>query len=344
VEVARSKLKLADAGRCWVCGSATVSDVQAARAELTSALSSMESLNVKVKDAKMLSQAAAEWLAWRSRRGKARLMAVRDRRLEAELLSSAAGCLAPEARSILASGTPSEHLEASRKSTVALVASLRDSLARSAPASLPSRSEVLAARSAVKALAAAGARLEALTAEALKVEAAVRVRESELTEALRLDAIAAARSRKRSLLKGASDLLSGENLQRALAARMSLLVNSALKANLEELGASFEVSLEPSLDFSVRVNGNKAGPMALSGGQRCLAGIALRLAAFTASGAGCGVLVLDEPTAFLDTRARTALRESLPRLSRSILKSGICLLIPTHDPELADVCGEVVNL
>lgn len=78
----------------------------------------------------------------------------------------------------------------------------------------------------------------------------------------------------------------------------------------------------------------KTNPQMLSGGQK------QRLAIAGALAVGSECLILDEPTAMLDQKARLEVRD----LMRDLLESGMAILLISHLPEELMLCDQVLVL
>lgn len=78
----------------------------------------------------------------------------------------------------------------------------------------------------------------------------------------------------------------------------------------------------------------KTNPQMLSGGQK------QRLAIAGALAVGAECLILDEPTAMLDQRARLEVRS----LMRELLESGLSILLISHLPEELLLCDQILVL
>jgi ABC-type lipoprotein export system ATPase subunit len=123
----------------------------------------------------------------------------------------------------------------------------------------------------------------------------------------------------------------------ALIEEFTAAENVALTLEIE--GVATDVALRQAGDLLARVGLGGLGarwPRQLSGGQRQRVGIARALAG------GRRVLVADEPTGALDTKASSELFESIAELCRS----GTLAVVCSHDPlcrSYADTCYEMID-
>lgn len=82
----------------------------------------------------------------------------------------------------------------------------------------------------------------------------------------------------------------------------------------------------------------------LSGAQRNMLALSFRLASYTMFAAKLGMLVLDEPTAHLDSRNVGKLGELLARLQKIAVELDLQVLVVSHHDEILPFCDSTINL
>jgi len=155
--------------------------------------------------------------------------------------------------------------------------------------------------------------------------------------------------RAKKLEKIVSDLqrirsvLHNKGLPRLIRSRLRELVTIYMRDILERFNLGFiDVDLDEEFNVTVKtVEGLKSVNM-LSGGERIALALALRLAIARALGSRMGILVLDEPTVYLDEERRRDLVDILKASSRALGVSQI--LIVTHDRELEDAADTIIEV
>ncbi len=134
-----------------------------------------------------------------------------------------------------------------------------------------------------------------------------------------------------------------DGLPQLIRRRMKELIADYMREILAGFNLGF-TSVEVDDDFGVEVrtpDGPKTVNM-LSGGERIALALALRLAIARALGSRMGILILDEPTVYLDEERRRDLIDILKSSSRAL---GVAqILIVTHDRELEDAADTVIEV
>lgn len=162
-------------------------------------------------------------------------------------------------------------------------------------------------------------------------------RESELARANTL-------SRAADLMDRTTQAFRPDGLPRLVIASSIGRLNAGIAQAMEGFGSPFGLSLDPDLDFVASFPEGDAPASVLSGGQMTMAAIAFRFAMLDMRAAGCGVMALDEPTAFVDGANKQALIELLTRMDGFLASAGVAALVPTHDEELAGACSRIIRL
>jgi exonuclease SbcC len=153
------------------------------------------------------------------------------------------------------------------------------------------------------------------------------------------------KKRYRNLLEGAKSLLHRDQLPRLVSQSYIKALNVHLAHYLEKFSSPFVAAFQE--DFSVKCilpGGFEEAAERLSGGQKVMLGLAFRFAVYQMFVGHFGLMVLDEPTTFLDhdnVENVCGVLESVRGYSRS---AGLQLIVVTHEPRLASVCDQVITL
>lgn len=149
---------------------------------------------------------------------------------------------------------------------------------------------------------------------------------------------------KRAVLETCRDILHRENLPKIVMRRMLTALNSRMSHFLEQFNTTFTAILSEDFDFICSYsNGQKdKSAKSLSGGQTVALALAFRLALSDIMGASIPILILDEPTVFLDEANIEAVRDVL-QSARSYTEKGSYILISTHERELLPAFSDVID-
>jgi len=132
-----------------------------------------------------------------------------------------------------------------------------------------------------------------------------------------------------------------DNLSKQICRRLLASLLPEINSNLKELDANFYLELPAdSLCFTANLHsGEKVPDFALSGGQKVVAALAVRMALLQHYSKQFPVLILDEPTVYLDAERRQSLTGLMGHFVRKTSAKGFQLIVITHDQQLADVFG-----
>jgi len=148
-----------------------------------------------------------------------------------------------------------------------------------------------------------------------------------------------------ALLQFARDQLHVEKLPRLAAQGSIRVINRAMKKYLDMFAFPYGFRLDENSDFVVDFETSAGHPAAiLSGGERVRAALAMRFALMDVFSAGCGILIIDEPTTALDSEAITALVEVLGTAASYFKTRKVKILCPTHAQQLASVADTVITI
>ncbi len=144
----------------------------------------------------------------------------------------------------------------------------------------------------------------------------------------------------REKLLSSSSALSRNGLPFDVAGEYLSRLEGPINEQLDLFATGFKVRADRnSIDFLAEFSNGCLPVHLLSGGQKCLFALTFWLA--IASEFGTGFLCLDEPTAGLDSRRISAMREAFLRLRG---KSGVQLIVVTHERSLLPAFDRVIEL
>lgn len=110
---------------------------------------------------------------------------------------------------------------------------------------------------------------------------------------------------------------------------------------LSRLGRDFSVELTEDMDLEIERDGQTLSLNSLSGGERTLLAIISRIAlAQMMSGKRVSVLILDEPTEYLDSEARKTVFQVIREVAEYIDQ----IIVVTHDPEVEDIADLLIHV
>lgn len=146
------------------------------------------------------------------------------------------------------------------------------------------------------------------------------------------------------LLQQAKEKLHVEQLPRLAAQSRINAINRKMKKYLDMFAFPYGFRLDENLDFVVDLDTPGHPSEILSGGEEVRAAMAMRFALMDVFSAGCGLLIIDEPTTALDTDAVTALVEVLGVAAAYFKKRNIKILCPTHALQLMAVADTTITI
>lgn len=149
----------------------------------------------------------------------------------------------------------------------------------------------------------------------------------------------------RDLATAARGLLHHNELPNLVAQNYFKTINLKLAYYLELFGAEYTAYLTAENNIECVFPANKAVPAErLSGGQRVILGVSFRFAVYDIFVGDMGLMVLDEPTVFLDDDNIEAVRRLLERVKSYSKAAGLQLIVVTHEKRLSSVFDQVVGL
>lgn len=149
----------------------------------------------------------------------------------------------------------------------------------------------------------------------------------------------------KELAERARTVLHRDHLPRLAATAYLKELNYLDNRYLSRFSAPFSAFINEDLDFQcVFSDGEKRPAERLSGAQKTILGLAFRLAVHELFAGSVGLLVLDEPSVFLDNDNINALRELLRSLRSWAAGAGLQIIVPTHEERLIDVFDKLIQL
>ena len=178
-----------------------------------------------------------------------------------------------------------------------------------------------------------------------RLKTTVKIKSEQLVKYEEEQAKAGKVNKLRGMFERARDVLHRENLPKVIMRRLLFVLNSKLWYYLEQFDTEFTAYLNDDFDFICDYStGAKDKPAkSLSGGQKVALALAFRFALSDILGAAVPLLILDEPTVFLDKGNMEAVRNVLYK-ARAHTEKGSYVLIATHKDELSVAFSNVINV
>lgn len=149
----------------------------------------------------------------------------------------------------------------------------------------------------------------------------------------------------RELVDRARSLLHRDQLPNLVAQAYVKAINRRLAKYLEMFEVPYTCMIGSDLSVICAFSGGRQLPAErLSGGEKVMLGIAFRFAIYDMFASNLGLLILDEPTVFLDSDRIDAVYELLERVKSYSKSAGLQLIVVTHEKRLAGVADRVISL
>lgn len=141
------------------------------------------------------------------------------------------------------------------------------------------------------------------------------------------------------------------NGPRTISTAVMQRLNEDVNRFLGEFTAPFTVEpLTEGVGFKVRFTDGRDMPeelpdaSVLSGGQKVQLAVAFRLATYCTFASKLGLLVLDEPTAYLDDANIECFGELMAKISRIARNLNVQIIVATHEKQLSGVFDQTIEL
>lgn len=149
----------------------------------------------------------------------------------------------------------------------------------------------------------------------------------------------------RDTLQLARTVLHSDRLPKRCATKAVHSLNIRLRKYLMMFNFPYVFRINKDFDFVVdHPQAAEEDAATLSGGQMVRASMSLRFALMDMFSSNLGLLVLDEPTTFLDAEGREILAQVLNTASGLLRTKGICVVVPTHEPTLTSNADQCIYL
>lgn len=149
----------------------------------------------------------------------------------------------------------------------------------------------------------------------------------------------------RTFLDEVADVLHREKLQRSMVQGMRLKLNRLLNQFLQLFTLPFTVTINEDMSMLAHFIGGKVQPAErLSVGQKVALSVSLVFAESQMFCKNVGILVLDEPTAFLDSDNKANIKELFRLVRTATVNTGTQVILVTHEECLQDVVDQVILL
>lgn len=157
----------------------------------------------------------------------------------------------------------------------------------------------------------------------------------------------ASREEYRGFLEQSRELLHRDNLPARIMAKAVSSINGWLRESLEDFELDFSAWLDEETFAPVFLNSRSPSPQdhgALSGGEKTALAVCFQTALWKALLPRCDLLVLDEPTFFLDDDHVESLVDLLESVRIWAEETQSQLLVPTHDKRLQASMDQIIEL
>jgi len=171
-----------------------------------------------------------------------------------------------------------------------------------------------------------------------KLETEKRIEDLEKASALREKY-----SEWRGVCENLRDVFHRDRLPNVVAGRYLRSINSRLAKYLDLFGVAYSARIDSNLGIVCSFGSVETPAERLSGGQKVELSIAFRFAIYDLFSRNLGLLVLDEPTVFLDTDRIDSVCRLMTAVRSHSVTSGLQVIVVTHEPRLAEVCDCLVR-
>jgi DNA repair exonuclease SbcCD ATPase subunit len=150
-------------------------------------------------------------------------------------------------------------------------------------------------------------------------------------------------SSTKAYLYASREVLHRDCLPKEIMRRMLKNLNAHMEYYLSRFDTTFNVEVTESFDFSIEFPDKTTGPEVLSCGQRVALAVAFRLALADLVSKTVPILVLDEPTVWLD-KTNIGKMADVMTLVRNIAEKGMFIMVATHEESLMNSMSRVLDI
>lgn len=149
----------------------------------------------------------------------------------------------------------------------------------------------------------------------------------------------------RELAEKARQCLHRDQLPNLVAQSYIRALNGRLAKYLDMFEVPYTCKIGAEMDVVCAFSGGRKLPAErLSGGEKVMLGIAFRFAIYDLFASNLGLLILDEPTVFLDDDRIDCVYDLLEKVKSYSKSAGLQLIVITHEKRLAGVADRVISL
>lgn len=149
----------------------------------------------------------------------------------------------------------------------------------------------------------------------------------------------------RTLVNNVREVLHRDRLPNEVLGTYVQELDSLVNKFLELFGNPFAVCLDREMEMECRFpNGYVGNTTRLSGGQKCVLSVAMRFAINELFAKDLGLLVLDEPTQWMDDDNIAYMGDLIDNIQRAGKESGVQTIVITHAKELVPYFEHVIDL
>lgn len=148
----------------------------------------------------------------------------------------------------------------------------------------------------------------------------------------------------RDMLESAKIVLHRDQLPNLVAQAYAKDLNIRLAHFLEIFNVPFTAQILPDLSIECTFSNRMVSANRLSGGQKVALGVAFHLAKNDMFASSLGLLVLDEPTVFLDEDSIDCMVDILAKVKSYSMSAGLQVIVVTHETELFSCFDKVIKL
>lgn len=149
----------------------------------------------------------------------------------------------------------------------------------------------------------------------------------------------------RKLLERSRHLLHRDNLPRLVAKSHLQRINRDFQNTLDAMDVPFTVSLSEELEFLCETpDGHLVKVSELGGGRKMLLGLAFRLAVNRRFAGDLGLLILDEPTVYVDSDNIESVVDVIDNVRPYVSATNTQLIVVTHEERLKRACDQIIDV
>jgi len=148
----------------------------------------------------------------------------------------------------------------------------------------------------------------------------------------------------RTLCEDARMILHHDRLPNRIAQAYLGALNTKMAQYLEVFQARYGCAIQSDLSIQCMFGEHALPAERLSGGQKVELGLAFRFALYDLFVSSVGLLVIDEPTAYLDDDHIDAVGRALERVKAHSRARGMQVVVPTHEERLMPVFDRVIRI